>query len=329
MAAFMGRMSGLREIIIRASFILHTKCHSTLSYVLRNPTLLKLLEKLLEKLIPFNPGENEDVILDSMMCSLPITLRHGCKKVNNHTVGIGVLWGFIPSINKYKLPIKIYSVMEGAWSDSMLIRNIKLIPKSCTYIMDRGFYAIDLVGQWLKEKVNFIIRARENNLLFKVEKIVSGKRKYKDIEIELDAIVLLGAEKLWGKMRPKVRLIKALLPDGDTLILLTNLQHLSTEAILDKYKLRWQIEFYHRLLKRCVGLAHVYSFQNVGLKVMLYISMMLTIMMILEKKMNRCVLDVVKLIQMLLREHREAIDVYCGYWKPNMKCRVYQKKKNH
>jgi len=44
----------------------------------------------------------------------------------------------------------------------------------------------------------------------------------------------------------------------------------NAEALLEAYRKRWQIERFHRFLKETVGLAHLYSFQEAGLFLLLH-----------------------------------------------------------
>jgi len=92
------------------------------------------------------PGRRDLVAIDSMPADLASTLRHGCARITRTTVGGGVLWAFTLNAARGVNPVRLLKVIEGAWSDAPLMADVELIAEGPIYLMDRGFYAIDLGG---------------------------------------------------------------------------------------------------------------------------------------------------------------------------------------
>jgi len=320
--AYLLRLSGLRQVMAFFSERLGTENFSTISHALARSSTLKYIRLLIDTLQSLHrPGKNALVILDGMAVSLPKTQRHRCKKMNNNTVGGGVVWAFAVDAAKGLCPVKILKVIEGAWHDSKVMEDVELIAKGPVYVMDRGFYAFHLIDKWLKKKVHFIVRARARSLYYHVEQIVSFPRRIGAIQILEDAIVLLGQS--GAKDARSVRLIKAILSSGEELILTSDLTDWSAEALLDAYKKRWHIERFHRLLKDTMGLAHLYSFSQNGIAFLIHTALLLALLLYMSvSDYKSTTLDVLK---KALRDVR--IVAGCGTpWKRNS-CSVSRGKK--
>ena len=236
----------------------------------------------MESLLPATPSrEGELVAVDSMAISLPKTRRHHCKKVNNATVGGGVLWSLgIRKHYRRGLPVQVLRVVQGAWHDSKVIREVSLRARGPVYLMDRGFYALDLLGDWLDRQVRFIVRARKTQLTYKVKRHLGRPRAAAGLHVSIDAVVRLGAPS--AKAHPVVRLLHATLPSGEDLILVTDRMNWTREAVLKAYNQRWHIERFHRYVKSTIGLAHLYSFDQTGIEVLLYTALLLALLLLLE-----------------------------------------------
>lgn len=225
------------------------------------------------------PGEGDLVAVDGMAVTLPKTQRHGCRKVNNKTVGGGVVWAYMIKATRGICPIKVLRIVEGAWHDSKAMGGVSLVANGPTYLMDRGFYAFELLEQWLGQQIRFIVRVRERSLNYSVVASVSSPRPVGSKYLTLDAIVTLGAPR--AKLHPQVRLIIARLASGENLILATDRLDWSAELVLENYAKRWHIERFHRFLKDALGLAHLYSFQQSGISLLIYTALLTALLMLL------------------------------------------------
>jgi hypothetical protein len=281
MIAYVLRLSGLRAVVARCKQWLGTANFSSLSPALSRASLFAFVKRLVECLESRHcPAGGELVAVDGMAVSLPKTRRHGCKKMNNNTVGGGVVWAYMIEARKSICPIKVFKTIEGAWHDTVVMRTVELVARGPVYLMDRGFYAFDLLEKWLKEQVHFIVRARARSFVYEVESHISGARQVGNVQLVLDAWVVLGGRQ--ARRHPRVRLIVAILASGEKLLLVTDQADWSAERILEAYKKRWHIERFHRLLKDTLGLAHLFSFRQKGIAFLLYTSLLLCLLMLLS-----------------------------------------------
>lgn len=311
--AFVARLSGLREVTARCYHSLKTHNFSSLSPALERASSLAFVRAMVGVLeTAHEPGRDELVGIDGMAVTLPKTQRHKCKKYNHRTVGGGVIWTFLVNAAAGVTPVKVLKVIEGAWHDSKVMRGVSLIPNGPIYLMDRGFYALEVIRKWLDEKVRFIVRVKEKNLVYDVVRTVSKPRTIGNKRLELDAIVRLGGPR--AKAHPIVRLVIARLPSGEKLILATDRMKWSAERILDAYHKRWHIERFHRFLKDTVGLAHLYSFGQTGISFLLYTALLLGLLLYFDASHHDG--ETITLLRTMLKTVRQALGLGTP-WKRN------------
>lgn len=278
MIAYVCRLSGLRAVAERCNHLVGTSNFSSLSHAVKRDSNLSLVQHLVGTVeSTHEPGRDELVAVDGMAVTLPKTQRHNCKKFNSKTVGGGVVWTYTVDAVAGCSPVKILQTVQGAWHDSKVMRAVTLIPHGPVYLMDRGFYALEVVQKWLEEKVRFIVRVKSGGLKYKVLRHVSSARKIDGKQIVLDAVVRLGGPR--AKAHPVVRFLIARLPSGEELILATDQLNWSTQRVLAAYKKRWHIERFHRFLKDALGLAHLYSFDQNGMMFLLYTALLTALLL--------------------------------------------------
>lgn len=304
MVALVWRLSGLRAVVMRCQRWLGTANFSSLSPALDRACSLAFVARLVEQLTArHRPGTAALVAIDGMALSLAKTRRHRCKKMNNKTVGGGVVWAYMIAGCRGACPVKVLKIVEGAWHDSVVMRAVQLVARGPVYLMDRGFYAFDLLERWLEQEVHFIVRAREKDLRYAIQRPVSSARRLGNIHLLEDAWVYLGGPQ--AKRHPRVRLIKALLASGQTLTLVTDLANWDAVRILAAYKQRWHIERFHRLLKDTLGLAHLYSFGQKGITFLLYTALLLCLLLFLSAA--RGTGETIAVLRKALRKLRAAL----------------------
>ena len=324
MSAFVLYLPGLRAVAERGRKTLRTIHASTLSYALRRASSLRWVQALIQDLEAWHrPSAGSVVALDSMAVNLPATRRHGCAKMNNATVGGGVLWGFWIDAPAGANPIRIFNLMEGAWHDTQTLAAEALEPRGPLYLMDRGFWALEAVGRWVERKVNFIARARGRDFQFEPIRTRGPARLIAKTWVSFDGVARLGSSKRRGA-RPVVRLIVARLETGEDLILASRQMRWSAERILATYKQRWQIERFHKFLKETLGLAHLYSFGQRGIE-FLTLTVLLLAMVLLESAVLGAEM-VIDALHQILRALRRTVG-FSTPWKRNTVSRTRSKKK--
>lgn len=324
MIAFAARLSGLRAVMRRCGHLLATANFSSICHALRRPSSLAFVRQMVNMLEGrYRSGNKEELAaIDGMYVTLPKTQRHRCRKCNNATVGGGVVWVYLIQATRGICPVKILKLVEGAWHDTQAMRSVELIARGPVYLMDRGFYAFDLLDRWLTQKVRFIVRAREHDLVFDVVRKLSQPRRIGSKQLMLDAVVRLGGTQ--AKIHPMVRLIIAQLPSGERLILATDRLKWSAERVLEAYRKRWHIERFHRFLKDTIGLAHLYSFDQSGITFLLLTALLLALLLFLAARDPRD--QTIRVLRKMFKTLREALGLDTP-WKRNT-CTTRRKKKS-
>ena len=284
LAAFVLHLPSTQSVADRYEPELGTSARSTLSYALRRASFLEMARRMwsvLDRCFPPFPAREETLVaLDSMPLTLPSTRRHGCRRINSAAVGGGVLWAFLIDAAHGVCPIQILRMIVGPWHDTRVVSQVKLVPRGPVYLMDRGFWCIELIRTWLQEEVRFVVRVTRESFVWRaVRRCGRARTVAGGIRVEFDGLALLG-----GKTRnhkPLVRLVIAYLPNGEDLILASDRMAWSAERLLEAYHQRWHTERFHRILKECVGLAHLYSFQENGLSFLLLVATLLAALLVM------------------------------------------------
>lgn len=313
MIAFVVGLPGLRAVAARGASLLGGCNHSALSHALRRPSSLKMVQALLAALPCSRAAAREELVaIDSMPLTLPATYQHGCAQVTPTAVGGGVLWAFALDAARGVNPVLWLKVIEGAWHDSRAIRGVALVAKGPVYLMDRGFYAIDLLARWQREQVRFIVRAKRTHLRYDVVRTVGRPRRVGKLQVTLDAVVRLGCA--GRRSRPLLRMVRAPLAGGEELILVSGLLERDAKWLLEAYRRRWQIERFHFYLKETLGLAHLYSFQAAGLAFLVHVAVLFCALLLLAADAQDG--PTVDRLRECLKRLRQTQGHY-GLWRPN------------
>ena len=154
-------------------------------------------------------------------------------------------------------------------------------------VFDRGLQKRETLCKFTDKNILFITRANENiNYEFiRTVKKVEGI-KTSSLCLEKDMIVKLKYGK--GKFTEKEfrLIISKSLQTKKKLLFLTNITDLSAEEITDIYKRRWDIEVFFKFLKQELNFKHFVSRTENGIKVMLYMTLILALLLIVYKTRN-------------------------------------------
>lgn len=313
MTAFVCRLSGLRAMVERHGQRLGTTNYSSLSPALARASSLTFLKRMLECLQDLHtPRRGDLVAIDGMAVTLPKTQRHNCAKVNHKTVGGGVVWAYMINAAKGVCPVRILKMIQGAWHDSTVMRQVALIAGGPTYLMDRGFYALDLIQMWLDQRVHFIARCRGRQFQYEPLRRMGEPRTHRGLHIVWDGVARLGCPK--AKARPVVRLVIATLPSGAQLILASDHLDWSAGRLLDSFKKRWHIERFHRFLKDTLGLAHLYNFRQNGIEFLVHAALLTALLLFFAEANPRG--ETIAILRRVLRAVRRALGLGTP-WKRN------------
>jgi hypothetical protein len=318
MLAFILELPGLREITRRLPKLSGTANFSTLSFALRSLALLMVAQEMLHLLQAQCPPATTHhlVALDAM----PMTLGQGrgraCQPYNNVARGGGVLWAVWLKPPPGSCPLSQLSLMRGSWSDVKLLRAARLIAGGPVYLLDRGFFAIDLVAAWLKQGVHFIQRGALDQVHVECARSCGSPRQVDRVRVLRDEIGYLGVAGRRGP-RPLVRLVWGELPSGEALILVSDLLNWGAQRLLRAYQHRYDIEAFHLQLKQMVGLAHLYSFQPRGIELQLEVVVLLVLLICMEL-LRHCFRHLRALLSYAWQSLRLSAGLSPTRWRPNM-----------
>jgi hypothetical protein len=169
------------------------------------------------------------------------------------------------------------------------------------YVVDRGLQSTRTMKAFSESEVTFICRAKENRKFELLEdRITEGQDRDMEESILLrDCIVRLYtgmpiANKRGNKhyreelvTRPfRLVIVKSKAEEGKEYWLLTNDFNLSAKEVAQAYRRRWDIEVFFRFLKQELNISHLVSLNKNGLQVMLYMTLITSMLVLIYKKGN-------------------------------------------
>jgi hypothetical protein len=152
------------------------------------------------------------------------------------------------------------------------------------FVFDRGMKSRKVFNE-IDEDYWFVTRI---DLRSNYEKIKSFKFQENltvgNLVIKSDDLVYL-FDKRRNKSTP-FRLIQTEDIKGTRLLFLTNIEEESIETIINIYKKRWDIEVFFRFIKQELNFKHIFSTKINGLKILLYMTMIVAMLILVYKKAN-------------------------------------------
>lgn len=181
------------------------------------------------------------------------------------------------SYNAENLALK-ETIMEQSKNDS---RSIK--------IFDRGITSRKTYDMFTDNGIKFISRI---NATSKYDNL-KANNLFIQLPIETATLKIISDTQcqLYGKqgLKPKhlVRRIEAIsLADNERIVFVTNIDDLPAVDITELYKRRWDIEVFFKFIKQLLNFKHLVNRSNNGIKVVLYVTMIATVILAAYKKLN-------------------------------------------
>lgn len=154
-------------------------------------------------------------------------------------------------------------------------------------VFDRGLKSRQTFQDFAHKNTQFVTRLNEN-ACYQPLRVHQALPMIEHDQIQLlsDEIVYLYGD---GKkpLQAEFRLIRVQLKaDGNVLLFLTNLLEVSAYMIAYIYRQRWQIEVFFRFMKQEMNLTHFVSHNQNAIKVMLYCTLIASMLILVYKKRN-------------------------------------------
>ena len=193
-----------------------------------------------------------------------------------------------------------YSSEENALPEAILKQVKKEEHHGNIYVIDRGLQSTRLMKDFDEKSVKFIIRSKENRKFEEAESFLDEKKsqKWDDWKVVKDSKVKLYTGKPIQNKRGNLHYREEKVETYFRLVViknektnkefwfLTNEFDLSAKEISDYYRKRWDVEVFFRFLKQELNLSHLVSVNQNGIEVMVYMTMIASMLLLIYKKAN-------------------------------------------
>lgn len=187
----------------------------------------------------------------------------------------------------------IFPSMVEVFTSQETINENKTIPqviinhknKSGIFVFDRGVNKRDIFDDFDEKEIQFVTRINPTKHI----KVLSSSNlkvdKYDNLVILSDEKVRLYSRK--KKLSKPFRLIKTVRNESqEEIFFLTNCDELETTEVISIYRKRWDIEVFFRFIKQELNFSHFVSTSTNGIKNVLYITLILSMLILVYKKAN-------------------------------------------
>lgn len=250
-------------------------------------------EQLFEQIfVIYNKELKEETALsktDSTFISLAaklfsIGMEFGGDKTHRHVKCSVVMKGSLPMHAKPFIG-QTYGSEEVALAE---VINDSDELKGGMVVFDRGLKSRDSFDRFTTDNKYFITRSLPN-----IKHEVDEKREVGD-KIEGSTVTILSDEVvyLFGRKGQKTmfryRLIKGTIDaSGEAIWFVSNLMEEDAYQIANWYKQRWEIEVFFKFIKQELNASHLVSRDENGIKVMLYMTLIVASLIIVYRKLNK------------------------------------------
>lgn len=199
------------------------------------------------------------------------------------------------SVNlKGSLPcnIKVYTEQSFVSEDLALTDLIETTNASegAIVVFDRGLQSRKSFDNFSDKSKLFVGMGKPQNKIEVVSVLkINAKPKESTVTITNDEIGYLSAKR-GVKTKNQFRLIKAIIDSTkEEICFVTTILDLDAYLIAAFYRQRWEIELFFKFIKQNLNVKHLVSRNINGIKVMIYMTMILAILILAYKKLNKII----------------------------------------
>jgi len=172
-----------------------------------------------------------------------------------------------------------------------VIKNHAQSHKNGLYVFDRGVNKRSVFEDFQNNDIEFVTRLNPRVAYHSVKILEQSDRAIGNLRLKKDEIVHLycytNNRKTKQLTTDTFRLITTENTDGDTLLFLTNLKDLDVYTITEFYRKRWDIEVFFRFIKQELNFSHFMSTNENGIKIILYMTLILSMLLLIYKRLNK------------------------------------------
>ena len=217
----------------------------------------------------------------------------GCKKDGKKQIKYTIAFDGI-----FPCGVEVFSEQNDLCEE----RTIPKVVFSCAerykgkiFVFDRGMQKRETFDALSKEKIEFVCRLKESSRREVVRTIETGNsRRIGSLFLVSDQEVRLFGTRNKKPTAETFRLITTVNEKGEQYLFLTNIFDLLPEVIVLFYRKRWDmvteqsrsIELLNRFLKQELNLSHFFSTKINGIKIILYMTLILAMLVLIYKRKN-------------------------------------------
>lgn len=229
---------------------------------------------------------------DSTMIAISSNLIEWGMTVGGKNTHITQLKYTIATKGSFPCYVKVFDKPEALCEDKTIPVTIleNDISKTGIIVFDRGVQERRAFEKMTENDRLFVTRIKTDVRYREIKKLSSRKKKSgtnSTVVVSEDIEVLLkNRTEKWTK--ESFRLIKTIHKETkEPIYFLTNIFYLTAEEVAFIYKQRWEVEVYFKYLKQHLNLNHLVSRNENVIKVMIYMTLILSILIIAFKKLNK------------------------------------------
>ena len=193
-----------------------------------------------------------------------------------------------------------YSAEDNALAEAVLSQIKKEEHHDNIYVIDRGLQSTRTMKDFEEKSLKFIIRSKENRKFEEIKSFLETENplKWDGWEVIKDSKVKLYTGKPIQNKRGNIHHREEKVETDFRLVVIknekkgkevwciTNEFELSAKEISDYYRKRWDIEVFFRFMKQELNLSHLVSLNKNGIQVMVYMTMIASMLLLIYKKAN-------------------------------------------
>jgi len=238
-----------------------------------------------EETLKYNITQVDSTMVAEAANKLESGMHTGIKKDGKKQIKYTLcLDGLLPS------SVQVFTEQAELSEDKtipMAILKVADTHKDNVFVFDRGVQNRRAYVDLNKEELQFVTRIRINSRYQTIEKIPLP------LNLEVGNLTIITDEWVYlytgnnKKIDTPFRLLITQDEHGKKLLFITNMKKPPAEDIIMIYKKRWDIEMFFRFIKQELNFSHFLSTNINGIKIILYMTLILAMLIHIYKKYNK------------------------------------------